>query len=285
MSLVRVLLISHLAALVFGLAGLLIALPNPHLWASSPLGVEVFALGMQHAGALQIVLGAATMLAFGARVLGWWKTGTFCVAAVVLSLASELIGTTTGWPFGTYSYTEGLGTKVLGRVPYTIPLSWFYMGFASYVLASITLARSPLRPRAWAAVVLGAWLLLVWDLVLDPAMAHTSLPVQFWVWHDTGPYFGMPIQNLLAWFLTGLAFMGVSRLIWHEDPVDAAPVVGVPLLIYLANFAFAAGLSASVGLWQPIPLALASGLAPVAVLTWVSWARQQRVKASGLAGP
>lgn len=270
MRLVYVLLASHLAALVFGLIGLLIVLPNPRLWVGSPLGVQVFALGMEHAGPLHIIFGAAAMLAFGGRVIGWRKTLVFFVVSVVISLASELIGTATGWPFGNYAYTEGLGQKVLGRVPYTIPLSWFYMGFAGYLLASAMPLRAGARTRSWLLVGLGAWLLLAWDLVLDPAMAHESLPVKFWEWYETGPFFGMPIQNLAAWFVTGLVYIGVSRLLWRADPVVPSSLLLTPLVTYLANCLFAAFLSASVGLWQPIPLALAAGLLPTVLLAWGS---------------
>jgi putative membrane protein len=288
MRLVWGLLIGHLTALVFGLAGLLIALPNPRLWADSPLGVATFRFGMEHAGGLHIVFGAATMLALGLVWLGWRKTAIFFAASVTISLASELVGTTTGWPFGNYAYTEGLGPKVLGRVPYTIPLSWFYMGFASYLLADAVLARWTIRsggahPRAWAAVVLGAWFLLVWDLVLDPAMAHESLPVKFWIWYERGPFFGMPIQNLVAWFVTGLAFIGASRLLWRADRPRAPAAVRVPLVVYIANCVFAGVLSASVGLWEPIPLCIVFGLAPVALLAWAGGRRPARLPTSGLA--
>ncbi len=53
---------------------------------------------------------------------------------------------------------------------------------------------------------------MVWDLVLDPAMAHESLPVTFWVWNQTGPYFGMPVQNFAGWAGTALLFMGLEPL-------------------------------------------------------------------------
>jgi putative membrane protein len=288
MKLVLGVLICHLAALIFGLAGLLIALPNPQLWADSPLGVATFQFGMEHAGGLHILFGAATMLALGCVTLGWRKTAIFFAASVTISLTSELVGTTTGWPFGNYAYTEGLGAKVLGRVPYTIPLSWFYMGLASYLLANAVLTRWPVsaeapRPRAWASVALGAWFLLVWDLVLDPAMAHESLPIKFWVWYERGPFFGMPIQNLFAWFVTGLAFIGASRLLWRADPPRLASTVWVPLVVYLANGVFAAVLSASVGLWEPIPLCIVFGLAPVVLLAWTGNRRPARLPASGFA--
>jgi putative membrane protein len=253
------LLAAHVAALVFGLAGMLIALPNPQLWASSQLGREVFMFGMQYAGGLHIVLGAAAMLAYALAHLGARRAWTFLAVSIGVSLTSELIGTATGWPFGNYAYQDGLGWKVLGRVPFTIPLSWFYMGLASLVLAGRLLPfRGPRVAMLPALAVLGgAWLLMGWDLVLDPAMAHESLPIKFWVWSERGSYFGMPLKNLGAWFLTGLVFMGISVRLWgHRADLDELPI-GLPLLLYLANMAFASVISWSVGLWEPILLALA----------------------------
>jgi len=125
------------------------------------------------------------MLAFGTATLGWRRTLLFFALACGLSLASELIGTGTGYPFGNYEYTSGLGYKILERVPFSIPLSWFYMGLASFILSGVLARWHPL----WS-VALGAYFLTVWDLVLDPAMAHPSLALNFWVWHQSGPYFG-----------------------------------------------------------------------------------------------
>jgi uncharacterized membrane protein len=140
MKVARALLAGHAAALVFGLGGMLVAVPHPELWSASPLGRQAFAFGMQYAGPLHMLLGAVAMLAFGRAVLGWRRTLVFFGLACGLSLASELIGTGTGYPFGNYEYTGGLGYKILGRVPFSIPLSWFYyvlnMGFAMVLSAA-----------------------------------------------------------------------------------------------------------------------------------------------------
>jgi putative membrane protein len=263
-------LAAHLLALVFGLVGLLIMLPNPDLWVGEPRAVDVFEFSMEYAGSLHIILGAAAMLAFGARALGWRRTLIFAVVASALSLGSELVGTGTGWPFGNYRYTEFLGFKVLDRVPYTIPLSWFYMGLASYLLGSMLAKGLGVRRRSALTLAFGAWFLTVWDLVLDPAMAHESLRVQFWVWEETGPYFGMPILNFVGWSLTGLLFMAISRLLWRGDVDGNAIPARFPLAVYAANMAFAMVLSAGVGLWLPIVLAGALGLLPAA-LTLSAW--------------
>lgn len=273
MSLIWGLFLAHLAALVFGLVGILVMVPQPQIWSGDPEMTQVFVWGMTYAGSLHIIFGAATMLLAGAQALGWRRVLTFFVLATTLSLSIELLGTGTGWPFGAYEYTSGLGFKILGRVPYSIPLSWFYMGLASYLLAGLAVQGRGQRPsgthqrgllRTAMGVLLGAWLLVVWDLVLDPAMAHESLPVKFWVWNQQGPYFGMPVQNFIGWAGTALLFMGLSRWLWRVDPERERVSPWIPLGIYVANTVFAAVLSASVGLWAPIVLAVVLGLLPIA---------------------
>jgi len=267
MRVARYLLIAHGVAVGFALLGILVALPHPEIWSSWSWAGSVFSFGMNYAGSLHVVLGAAAMLAFGAATLGWRRTLIFFVASVGLSLGSELVGTGTGWPFGNYEYTSGLGYKVLGRVPFSIPLSWFYIGLSSYLLGGVILSRREGRLPVWAPVALGAYFLTVWDLVLDPAMAHPSLPIQFWVWHETGPYLGMPLQNFAGWTLTGVLFMAVSRWLWRgEAPFDRIPS-GFPFAVYALNMIFAIALSANVGLFGPIVLATLLGIVP-ACLVW-----------------
>jgi uncharacterized membrane protein len=255
-------LAAHLGALLFGLAGLLVALPNPSLWASDPTALRVFDAGMRYAGSAHIVLGAAAMLAFGFVAVGWRRTLTFFALAVAASLGAELIGTGTGWPFGDYAYTDFLGYKVLGRVPFGIPLSWFYVGFAAYLLATALAARHGLRARSLWAIGLGAWLLTAWDLVLDPAMAHESMPVRFWEWREGGAYHGTPLRNFAGWAATGVAFMAPSRLLWGADAVLPPTDARFPFAVYAANVGFGMALAAAAGLWPPIVLAGLLGLAP-----------------------
>ena len=260
------LLLAHIVALVFGLVGLLIMLPNPELWSGDPRAVDVFNWSMEHAGATHIIFGALVMFAWGVVALGWWRTAVFFVVSYILSLSFELFGTGTGWPFGNYEYTDFLGYKVLERVPYTIPLSWFYMGLASYLLGALLARRLGVaRVTAWT-VLLGALFLTVWDLVLDPAMAHESLRVQFWIWDETGPYFGMPVKNFIGWSVTGLVFMAVSRALWWEEPDPRAMDARIPVVVYAVNIVWAMVLSASVDLWVPIALAAVLGLLPAVAL-------------------
>jgi uncharacterized membrane protein/1-acyl-sn-glycerol-3-phosphate acyltransferase len=262
---ILILIIGHIAALVFGLAGLLIAVPNPHLWADSELGVQVYSWGMNYAGGSHIIFATAAMLLVGVKYLGLKRTGIFFAITCVISLGAELVGTTTGFPFGEYRYTSGLGYQILGEVPFTIPLSWFYMGLASYVLAIVLIGTGSGWRRPLASVFLGSVLLTIWDLVLDPAMAHQQLDVRFWIWEQSGIYFDMPAQNFLGWILTGFIFIGLARLVWRSDPELTSGLVRVSFAIYLANLIFAMVISAAVGLWWPVLITVVIGVIPAAV--------------------
>jgi uncharacterized membrane protein/1-acyl-sn-glycerol-3-phosphate acyltransferase len=250
----------YVVALLFGVGGIAIALQRPDLWAHLELGRSVYSFGMRWGGVGYIVLGAAALFVYAWSTIGPRRTLTFFLLSVTISLSAELIGTSTGWPFGNYSYTSGLGYKILDRVPFTIPFSWFTVGLASYLLALRLRRYLPRRGSSWPPVLTGVWLLVVWDLVLDPAMAHEAMQARFWVWHQTGSYFGMPFINFAGWALTGMAFTTASRWAWRAEPVLRS--ASFPYAIYAANILFASALCATVGLWGPIALAFVAGLLP-----------------------
>ncbi len=145
----RFCLIGHSVSLIFGLAGLLLVLPNPAFIAAlPPIGQTLFGLSMTGGGVVYILLGAVAVAIYAYRTLGWRTWLGFMLPAVVLSLSSELLGTSTGFPFGHYRYLSGLGYKIAGLVPFTIPLSWFYLGMSAYVLARVGLEAKGLK--GWA---------------------------------------------------------------------------------------------------------------------------------------
>jgi uncharacterized membrane protein len=243
-----VLALLHVAALGLGLAGILIVMPHPELL-NSAASIAFYAWATGNAGSLGMITGAAAALAWGGWAIGWRRTLIFFVVSCVVSATAELTGTKTGWPFGGYEYLSLLGWKMAGRVPVGIPLSWFYMGLVSYALAhAIVLPRADRRSTLFA-IALGTWFLVAWDLVLDPAMA--ALPrIQFWAWHEHGSYFGMPLRNLVGWYGTGFAFIGLSRWLWGSDIGSLEGRLAVPLFIYVVNVVWAMILALSAGLWQ-----------------------------------
>jgi uncharacterized membrane protein len=161
---------------------------------------------------------------------------------------------------------SGLGYKIAGLVPFTIPLSWFYLGLCSYLLARAGLGK---RFGGWGqigAIALGALMLTSWDFVLDPAMSQTVMP--FWYWHQPGAFFGMPYQNFVGWMGTGCVFISVAAGLWRNQVIRLQPEqLNLPLVIYLGNFVFAMVMSLAAGFWIPVLLGVALGVAP-AVVCW-----------------
>ncbi|MGI8508404.1 MAG: carotenoid biosynthesis protein [Gemmatimonadaceae bacterium] len=164
----------------------------------------------------------------------------------VLSLASELLGTGYGIPFGVYHYSALLGPEWMNRVPVLIPLSWFSVAVASYGIA--TLGRSAGQSRTRMRVGFASLLLLCWDLSLDPAMSHATM---FWVWGAQGPYYGMPWSNLAGWYITGvvlattLALVGADTWMLSLSPRWLRGFYGANLLLAL-------GMDIAANLWLAV---------------------------------
>jgi putative membrane protein len=267
----RFCLIGHIVSMAFGLAGLLLVLPNPELILNLPsFGQTVFQWSMAGGGVVYIILGATATAIYAYRTLGLRNWLSFMLPAVFLSLGSELLGTSRGFPFGHYGYLSGLGYKIGGLVPFTIPLSWFYLGFVSYLIAKAGLETGkPNLIRSISAIALGALLLTSWDFVLDPAMSQTAFP--FWEWQQPGAFFGMPYQNFAGWMGTGALFMSVAAVFWRKQQlVVERSQLGLPLAVYLSNFAFAAIMSIAAGIWVPIGLGLLLGVLPAIALWWMA---------------
>jgi len=254
----------HLAAMLFGLAGLLLVLPHPEFIENlSEVGLQVFAWGMSGGGAFYMIVGAIAVAIYGWKTLGAKRLLTFLIPSVGISLTSELLGTSTGFPFGKYGYLSGLGAKISDLVPFTIPLSWFYMGFVCFVIANVSLRYGNHWMHKLEAIALGALMLTSWDFVLDPAMSQARFP--FWEWGKYGAFFGMPLQNFAGWMGTGALFMAVAAMLGGKDsqPVLTKQQLNFPVVMYLGNFIFALVLSLSAGIYIPVLLGLLLGVAPV----------------------
>ncbi|QMS89282.1 carotenoid biosynthesis protein [Nostoc edaphicum CCNP1411] len=266
----RVSLIGHIVSTVFGLVGILLVIPNAQvIFNLSELAQTAIQWSMAGGGVVYMILGAAGVFLYATRILGLGRALAFLLPSVFISLGSELLGTSTGFPFGHYSYLSGLGYKIAGLVPFTIPLSWFYLGFVSYLLARAGLEVDK-KPNLWrhiSAIALGALLLTSWDFVLDPAMSQTSLP--FWYWQQPGPFFGMPYQNFAGWLGTSSVFMAVTALLWRNNPINwERSQLNIPFAVYLSNFGFATVMSLTSGFFVPVLLGLLLGVTP-AVLLWL----------------
>lgn len=174
-------------------------------------------------------------------VLGWRHTLVFFAISAVVSWGFEQAGVATGAIYGPYHYTAVLGPK-LGHVPLLIPIAWFMMIYPSYIIANLLVDGRPLAFRpgilrlVWLALI-GGLVMTAWDLSIDPILSGPN--VKAWIWHDGGPYFGVPVQNFAGWLLTTFTVYLLYRL--YERAVAPGPpaaltfgVAGLPLLAYAA---------------------------------------------------
>jgi putative membrane protein len=222
---------------------------HPELVARIPGAAAVYGPAFRFFGVGQVCAAGAALLLFLLRHGGSKWMAAFA-ALYALSLGSELLGTTFGVPFGAYSYTALLGPRWLGRVPLVIPLSWFVMTVPSYALALRALSGEGDGRRR---VLLGSLVLVAWDLALDPAMSHAT---KYWVWGEAGAYYGMPLLNLLGWYLTGVVLMTALEALSAERWVARLPVRWLGAF-YLVNLALPLGMSAAAGLWGAVAGTLA----------------------------
>jgi putative membrane protein len=238
----RALLALLVAFTAAAIAGFAIYAMHPERLGGVRDGAAAYGLAMALFPRGHIVLGFLAIAVVLARHAGWrWLPALGALYAT--SLASELLGTTVGLPFGPYHYTPGLGPQWFSHVPILIPLSWFTMATASFALTRGWLgARGTALTIAVASLVLAAW-----DLVLDPAMSRLT---PYWIWGAEGPYFGMPLLNLVGWYETGLVLMGILVALRAGEWVDALPSSALRSLavVYAANLALPMGLAIAGGM-------------------------------------
>jgi len=239
-----------------------LAPPSPG-WLTTPANQRVAALMFTFGGQTTVVLGALAGILHATSRLGWRQAALIFVAAFTISLTAELAGTTTGYPFGPYSYTTQLGYLVGGRVPFNIPTSWFFMLYASLAICGRILVVNDSATTKWRWAIVAAFVLTAWDVSMDPAMVSTT----HWLWHlpaSNGAtlvqrvflsnlFYGMPLTNWLGWLLTGcivarvmLAIVPPSR--WAAEVSPSR----LPLVLYAVNGIFPILICAGRGMWYAV---------------------------------
>ena len=157
---------------------------------------------------------ASTTHALVHRGAAW--TAAYVAVTTVVGLLAESLGTRTGVPFGTYSYADSLGWKLLS-VPVVIPLAW-----AMFAYPCLLVGQRLARTRLGAAAV-GGWALASWDLFLDPQMVEAG----HWTWSGVEASLpgapGIPVSNYLGWVLVGVLMLGLLQLLPRRTADDRLP--------------------------------------------------------------
>jgi uncharacterized membrane protein len=193
------------------------------IYAIATLGVSISGLFGLHIPPIVTILltalGFTFALLHGAVFLGWKRVLLLVGLTFGVSLLFESVGVATGLIYGPYHYTDKLGPKFLGLVPYLIPLAWFMMLYPSLLIAAHLVPENG-RPvqRGLAVAALGALIMTAWDLAMDPFMVL----IGHWVWDVPGDYFGIPLQNYLGWWVTTFVTLGLYLLIAKTIPTTSS---------------------------------------------------------------
>lgn len=105
----------------------------------------------------------------------------------------EIIGVSTGLPYGEFEYGVSLG-PMLFDVPLALPLFFIPLVFNSYLLSTLLFDFTDRRILRVPTVVL---MVILIDMILDPAAVSLGL----WS-YSQGIYYGVPIQNYIGWILS-----------------------------------------------------------------------------------
>jgi uncharacterized membrane protein len=220
-----------------------------------------------------VLLGSAVSVTSAAAAHGP-RTGAAVLATVAATaVAFESVGLATGYPYGSYTYSDALGPTLLG-VPFLVPLAWLLMAWPSRVLAALLTRRvRPARRRA-ARVAVAAAVFAGWDVVLDPQLVQAG----YWTWaHPTPGLPGIdtvPLTNLAGWLLAGLVLMALLEVVVARTAragvpgADAAPLLVVAWMV--------AGGALAHAVWLDLPGSAAWGAALSAVVVAVLAAQARR---------
>jgi len=243
---------------------------------ASPYFQKVYDLGWRYSGQIYILLGTLAALAHSAPRIGTGRAVLVMVLASGLALSSELGGTNIGFPFGPYRYTEMLGYRIGGDVPYPIPISWYYMLYGSLAICARTMAADDSGARRWRWALVGGAILTAWDVAMEVQMTHVK-PVH-WAWElDRLPgwlpawthgtlfwrgFYQMPVSNWVGWYVTGVL---ISRLMLALVPPtvwrDRVAPTRLPLVLYAANGLMPIAVTARYGYtWAAVGGLVAMGL-------------------------
>ncbi|MGH2627692.1 MAG: carotenoid biosynthesis protein, partial [Anaerolineales bacterium] len=122
-----------------------------------------------------------------------------------------------------------------GLVPVLVPAVWTSLSYLAFATTEAIVGRCREgHPFGLGVIVragLTTLLLLAYDLVADPNHLHRG----GWFYIGGGFYFGVPMQNFVAWILIGgLMSWALDWLVARREGVALPDGAAVPVLAYLA---------------------------------------------------
>ncbi len=215
-----------------------------------PLLILLAATAIAYSSLTVILVGASIALFLSAgwsatQLLGVRNASIFAALGLSLGWFAEQMGSSRGWFFGRYTYTDVLGPR-LGDVPWVIPLMWFALCFVGYVLANLILWRQPIPPSiSWPkrllTALLAAMLVTAFDLGADPYFVFV---LKAWIMQKTdGGWFGETLQGFAGWMLISFLIVLIAQRLVRAPSLPslrtpARLAAAMPIAIYTGGTVF-----------------------------------------------
>ncbi len=181
----------------------------------------------------------AAYIVAGWRHIGWKRTLAYIPAGYALAWASEFASIHCGFPYGDYFYiqsTAGRELWVFG-VPFMDSLSYVFLSYCSYSLAAFLMSpvsfrsgnlitlETPRIRRSWQTLILGAFLFVLLDIVIDPValLGEQWFLGKIYGYHHEGFYFGIPMSNFAGWLLVGVVLVATLQALDAIPSLDSNP--------------------------------------------------------------
>jgi putative membrane protein len=143
----------------------------------------------------------------------------------LLGFGAEILGVYTGFPFGSYYYSDTLIPKLFG-VPFALTAAWLILiAYSWQVVLWIKLPR-------FLAVIISAVIMVIIDLIIDPLAAG---PLNFWKWKCQGIYYGIPLTNFLGWLFVSIILLSLYSQVRHTN--KAHRLLGLSVILFFSIIA------------------------------------------------
>lgn len=117
------------------------------------------------------------------------KLYVLSILIFLIGFSVEAFGVATGVLFGSYTYGESFGFKIL-ETPVVIGINWLFLALSSYGVIQF------FTKKIFWLIILPPILMTSLDLLVEPV----AMKLGFWSWENDI----IPLQNYVMWYLTSL---------------------------------------------------------------------------------
>jgi uncharacterized membrane protein len=151
----------------------------------------------------------------------------FVSISLAVGYIAEALGVHTGFPFGHYYFTDGMGPKLF-QVPILMGPAYVGMGYVSWTVARVITASGNPRHglgglRLITLPLAAGFVMVAWDIAIDPVLSTFA---HYWIWTRGGAFFGVPASNFLGWYGTNYLIYQFFALYLRGRSSSIVPVSG-----------------------------------------------------------